>query len=98
MEVNIVRIGNSDGIIIPKSLMTRFSLKRSDVLVIDETSPEFTLSKKEKAMEYEGPNKGFFAQLAYNTPNDDRWGGEMSSEEYLFELRKDEPEKEVISI
>lgn len=98
MEVNIVRIGNSDGIIIPKSLMKRFSLKRSDVLVVDESSPVLTFAKKTESEKYEGPNKGFFAQLAYHTANDDSWGGESSSEDYLSELRSSEPEKEVVKL
>ena len=98
MEINIVRIGNSDGIIIPKSIMKRFSLKRSDVLVVDESSPVLTFSKKAEPMQYEGPNKGFFAQLSYHTDNDDSWGGALSSEEYLSELRSSEPEKDIVSL
>lgn len=98
MEVNIVRIGNSDGIIIPKSLMTRFALKRSDVLVVDEYSPVLTLTKKSKHEKYEGPNKGFFAKLSYHTAGDDSWGGDAASEDYHAALRESEPEKEVVSL
>lgn len=98
MEVNIVRIGNSDGIVIPKSLMKRFSLKRSDVLVVDETAPVLTLTKRVEPMKYEGPNKGFFAGLSYHDSDDTSWGGNVSSEDYLAELRKSEPEKEILSL
>lgn len=98
MEVNIVRIGNSDGIVIPKSVMKRFSLRRSDVLVVDETSPVLTLTKKVEPVKYEGPNKGFFAGLSYHTSKDDSWGGNASSEDYLAELRRLEPEKEIVSL
>lgn len=98
MEVNIVRIGNSDGIVIPKSVMKRYSLKRSDVLVVDESSPVLTLTKKARAEKYEGPNKGFFAKLSYHTSGDDSWGGNISSEDYLAGIRESEPEKEIVSL
>lgn len=98
MEVNIVRIGNSNGIIIPKALMDRFSLKREDILVVDESAPVLTLTKKRKATEYEGPNTGFFAKLAYHNSGDDTWGGDISSEEYLSSIRENEPEKEIVSL
>ena len=46
MELNIIPIGNSDGIILPKSLMKKFSLKRHDVLVIPDDSPCLEFHKK----------------------------------------------------
>lgn len=98
MEVNIVKIGNSDGIVIPKALMKRFSLKRADVLVVDEASPVLTLTKKAEPMKYEGPNKGFFAGLSYHSPKDNSWGGNVSSEDYLAALRESEPEKDIVSL
>lgn len=96
MEISISRVGNSDGIILPKALMKRFSLKRSDVLVVDEDAPDLLLRKKTVVRTYEGPNKGFFAPLAREDGENDAWGGEMSSAEYLAELRKNEPETELM--
>ena len=73
--------------------MKRYCLKRSDVLVVDESSPVFTLAKKAKTEKYEGPNKGFFAKLSYHTADDDSWGGNVSSEDYLAGIRESELEK-----
>jgi len=95
MELSITRIGNSDGIIFPKALMKRLCLHRSDVLVVDDNASVLTLRKKEKEYKYSGPNTGFFEALSKRGSIDESWGGDKTSEEYLAELRKFLPEKEI---
>lgn len=94
MKVNIVRIGNSNGIILPKAIMSRYSLKRDDVLIVDDTQPVLTF-RKEEDIKYEGPNTGFFKALSYHSGDDGTWGGVMDSKTYLESLRKGEPEKDI---
>jgi len=96
MELTITRIGNSDGIILSKAFMKKHSLRRADVLVVDEDSPDIVLKKKTPAIEYAGPNTGFFSALAHHdTADDTSWGGVLSSEDYLAGIRADEAEKEI---
>jgi len=97
MELTITRIGNSDGIILSKSFMKKHALRRADVLVVDENSPDILLRKKVSVNEYAGPNTGFFSALAYHeTADDTSWGGDLSSEDYLAGIRVNEPEKEIL--
>jgi len=95
MEVTISRIGNSDGIVIPKAVMKRLSLHRSDILVIDEESSDLVLKKKRRVNEYHGVNTGIFARLAEIEALEDAWGGNVSSEEYLKNLRRNDVEKDI---
>lgn len=82
MELNIIPVGNSDGIILPKALMKRFSLKRGDVLLVSEDGVDLTFSKKEKETDI-----SFFAELP---PVPDAYGGDTDA--YLEAM--EEPEDE----
>lgn len=82
MELTIIPVGNSDGIILPKTLMKRFSLKRGDSLLVSEDGIELTFTKKE-----EGIDMSFFAELP---PVPDAYGGDTAS--YLEAM--EEPEDE----
>ncbi len=82
MELSIIPIGNSEGIILPKALMKRFSLKRGDVLLVSEDDVELTLSKKEKETDM-----SFFAELP---PAPEAYGGDTDA--YLEAM--EEPEDE----
>lgn len=46
MEIEIISIGNSNGIILPKKLMDRFGLNRHDVLMIPDTSLDLCFTKR----------------------------------------------------
>lgn len=88
MEVCITRIGNSDGIILPKSIMKKFALHRSDVLVIDEDALTLSFEKKRTETPFSGPNTGFFAPLAHLADDSEAWGGDIPVDEYFASLRE----------
>lgn len=96
MEVSITRIGNSDGIILPKSVMKKYALHRSDILVIDEDALTLSFKKKRKDAPFTGPNTGFFAPLAHLSDDRDAWGGDIPVEEYVASLREGIADEEEI--
>jgi putative addiction module antidote len=48
MNVTVRKIGNSEGIILPKELLSRYGLKSGDDLTIIEQNGSFTLKAAEK--------------------------------------------------
>ena len=82
MELNIIPIGNSEGIILPKALMKRFYLKRGDVLLVSEDDVDLTLSKKEKEIDM-----SFFAELP-SVP--EAYGGDTDAYLEVMEAPEDE--------
>ena len=51
MNVAIRKIGNSEGIIIPKEVLERMNLAAGDQLVLAETPTSLNLSKAEESFE-----------------------------------------------
>lgn len=51
MNTVIRKIGNSEGIIIPKDILERINLKAGDTLVLSETKDGFTLTRAEDSFE-----------------------------------------------
>lgn len=96
MEVTVSKIGNSYGIILPKALMNRLSLHKADILVVDEDSSDLLMKKKGPEYMYEGPNAGFFAPLASMIGNEEIFGGDVPSEDYVSSLREGAVEDDII--
>jgi putative addiction module antidote len=51
MKLEIKKIGNSTGLILPKELLARLGLKQGDELVLSETPHGFTVSKADETFE-----------------------------------------------
>ena len=51
MRLEIKRIGNSTGLILPKELLTRLRLAQGDSVLVTETPDGFTVSKHDPVFE-----------------------------------------------
>jgi putative addiction module antidote len=51
MKLEIKKIGNSTGIILPKALLTRLGLAQGDSVVVTETPDGFKITRKEETFE-----------------------------------------------
>jgi putative addiction module antidote len=51
MKLEIKKIGNSTGIILPKDLLARLGLQQGDAVVLNETPTGFTVSKGDETFE-----------------------------------------------
>ena len=51
MKIELKKIGNSTGIILPKELLARLGLAQGDELVITETSEGFKVSRQTETFE-----------------------------------------------
>lgn len=51
MNTVIRKIGNSEGVILPKEVLERLNLKAGDAVVVSEVSDSIVLSKAEKDFE-----------------------------------------------
>ncbi len=51
MKLEIKKIGNSTGLILPKELLARLGLQQGDQLVVSETPHGFTVSKSDETFE-----------------------------------------------
>lgn len=51
MRLEIKRIGNSDGLILPRTLLDRLHLQRGDAVVITETATGFVVHKRDEEFE-----------------------------------------------
>ena len=80
---NIIRIGNSRGVIIPSSILKELSLKEKDEVVFSAKEGALHIRKLEP---YTGPFTGLFADLPRPVPGEvDPWEGKTTAkimEEY----------------
>lgn len=81
MEISIRSLGSSYGIILRKSVLKKYSLKKGDILILDDNSHELLLRKKETCVD------NFFNALPINA---DAYGG--NTEKYLERLEAPEDE------
>lgn len=51
MKLELKRIGNSTGLILPKELLARLGLKQGDNVFVTETPSGFSISRDQKAFE-----------------------------------------------
>ena len=51
MKLELKRIGNSTGLILPKELLARLGLQQGDNVVVSETPSGFTVSRDQKEFE-----------------------------------------------
>ena len=79
MTANIIKIGNSKGVIIPASMLKKLSLHNGDEIVLNIEDDKLVIRKN---MEFTGPFTGPFAALK-NCQAD--WG--MSGVEYEDMMR-----------
>lgn len=68
MTANIIKIGNSKGVIIPASLLKKLSLSTGDEIILNIDGDKLVIRKN---LEYTGPFTGPFAALE---PFKDAWG------------------------
>lgn len=79
---NIIRIGNSKGLIIPSSILKSLSLKEKDE--VELTVDDNALCIK-KIQPFTGPFTGMFSDMP--KPGPGSWGGDMSAADYVDEMR-----------
>lgn len=51
MKLEIKKIGNSTGLILPKELLARLGLKQGDEVIVTETPAGFSVSNSEPVLE-----------------------------------------------
>lgn len=51
MKLELKKIGNSTGLILPKELLARLGLEQGDQLVVSETPHGFTVSKSDETFD-----------------------------------------------
>jgi putative addiction module antidote len=51
MKLEIKKIGNSTGLILPKELLTRLGLEQGDEVIVTETPDGFSVSQSEPVLE-----------------------------------------------
>ena len=78
----IIRIGNSRGLLIPSGILKDLALKEKDEV---KFSIEDDILVIKKIAPFTGPFTGIFADMP--KPDPEAWGGDMSAEEYVEELR-----------
>ncbi|MBR5904947.1 MAG: AbrB/MazE/SpoVT family DNA-binding domain-containing protein [Bacteroidales bacterium] len=75
---NIIRIGNSRGLIIPSSILRELSLKEKDEVIFSTKEGTLQIRKLEP---YTGPFTGLFADLPRPVPGEqDPWNGKTTAE------------------
>jgi hypothetical protein len=84
-KTQIMRIGNSRGVILPAGILRELSLSERDNLDIRTENGKIILSPEPKDEPFTGPFTGPFAELS-GDPS--LWGGTMSAIEYEDELRR----------
>lgn len=85
MELNIIPIGNSNGVILPKKLMKKFNLNCYDTLIIQDSSLDLCFKKKEDKKE----DMSFFSSLPICK---EAYGGD--TEKYLEAIEEPEEDDE----
>ena len=84
-KTQILRIGNSKGVILPASILRELSLSERDDLDISTEGGKIILSPLPKETPFTGPFTGPFAELSGDP---ELGGGAMSAAEYENELRR----------
>ena len=84
-RTQVLRIGNSKGVILPASILKARSLTERDSLDIRTEKGQIILSKTAEDEVFTGPFTGPFAELSGDP---ELWGGPMTAVEYENELRK----------
>lgn len=84
-KTQVLRIGNSKGVILPAGILKELSLSERDNLDICTENGRIILSKTPAEEDFSGAFTGPFAELSGDP---ELWGGPMSAIEYEDELRK----------
>lgn len=84
-KTQIIRVGNSKGVIIPAAILRELSLTERDSLAIRTEGGNIILSPTPAEERFSGPFTGPFAELS-GDPS--LWGGTMSATGYEDELRR----------
>lgn len=84
-KTQVLRIGNSKGIILPANILKALSLNERDSLDIRTENGQIILSKTPEEETFNGPFTGPFAELSGDP---ELWGGSMTAVEYENELRR----------
>ena len=84
-KTQVLRIGNSKGIILPANILKALSLNERDSLDIRTENGQIILSKTPEEETFTGPFTGPFAELSGDP---ELWGGSMTAVEYENELRR----------
>ena len=90
MNVNIIRIGNSNGVILPARILRKLNLKEKDSLEVSEDGNTIRLCKAET--NYETP---FSALDRWNEEHGNRLDDLDSVSKYLSEIRSSRKSKEI---
>ena len=84
-KTQVLRIGNSKGVILPAGVLKELSLSERDSLDIRTEDGKIILSKTPEDECFTGPFTGPFAELSGEK---ELWGGTMTAVEYEDELRR----------
>ena len=84
-KTQVLRIGNSKGVILPAGVLKELSLSERDSLDIRTEGGRIILSKTPVEESFTGPFTGPFSELSGDP---ELWGGTMTAVEYEDDLRK----------
>lgn len=84
-KTQILRIGNSKGVILPARILRELSLSERDSLDVRTEDGKIILAPSSKVEKFNGAFTGPFSELSGDP---DLWGGAMSAVEYENELRR----------